>query len=210
MPQASRSAVLPGSLVCCYTPQPSRGGAVPCRRHRAVRCCLGRYSLLLATRLSHHTWRGYAVPQASRNAVLAGSLYSLLCYTPQPSSGGAMCRATGVAQCGAAWVTIVLCYGGLATAMVLPGGSVVHGGPIRWVRCTRWPYTMGPLYTVALYTMGPLYTVALYTMGPLYTVALTIRWVRCIHGGPIRWVRCTRWPPPCARADSPDRGQRAG
>ena len=64
-------------LVCglvCYTPQPSRGGAVPCRRHRAVRCCLGRYSLLLATRLSHHTWRGYAVPQASRNAVLAGSL----------------------------------------------------------------------------------------------------------------------------------------
>ena len=64
-------------LVCGlvrYTPQPSRGGAVPCRRHRAVRCCLGRYSLLLATRLSHHTWRGYAVPQASRNAVLAGSL----------------------------------------------------------------------------------------------------------------------------------------
>ena len=64
-------------LVCGlvrYTPQPSRGGAVPCRRRRAVRCCLGRYSLLLATRLSHHTWRGYAVPQASRNAVLAGSL----------------------------------------------------------------------------------------------------------------------------------------
>jgi hypothetical protein len=35
------------------------------------------------------------------------------------------------------------------TAMVLHDGSVVHGGPTRWVRCTRWPYTMGPLYTVA-------------------------------------------------------------
>jgi len=42
VPQASRNAVLPGSRVCCYTPQPSRGGAMPCRRHRAMRCCLGR------------------------------------------------------------------------------------------------------------------------------------------------------------------------
>ena len=46
------------------------------------------------------------------------------------------------------------------TAMVLHDGSVVHGGPMRWVRCTRWPYTMGPLYTRWPYTMGPLYTVA--------------------------------------------------
>ena len=37
-------------LVCGlvrYTPQPSRGGAVPCRRHRAVRCCLGHHSAVL-------------------------------------------------------------------------------------------------------------------------------------------------------------------
>ena len=35
------------------------------------------------------------------------------------------------------------------TAMVLNDGSVVHGGPTRRVRYTRWPYTIGPLYTVA-------------------------------------------------------------
>ena len=35
------------------------------------------------------------------------------------------------------------------TAMVLHDGSVVHGGPTRRVRYTRWPYTIGPLYTAA-------------------------------------------------------------
>ena len=46
-------------------------------------------------------------------------------------------------------------------------------GPTRWVRCTRWPYAMGPLYTVALYDGSVVYTVALYDGS-------------VVHGGPLR------------------------
>jgi len=138
---------------------------MPCRRHRAMRCWPGRYSLL--------------------------------CYTPQPSSGGAMpCHRRRAMRC---------CLGHHSAVL---WRASYGNGPTRWVRCTRWPYTMGPLYTVALYdgsvvhggplydgsvvhggplydgsvvhggpnyTMGPLYTRWPYTMGPLYTVAPSVR-----------------------------------
>jgi hypothetical protein len=80
-----------------YTPQPSRGGAVPCRSHHVAGLC----------RAAGITWRGCAVPQASRSAVLPGSL--VCCYTPQPSRGGAVpCRRHRAVRC-SAWVAIVCC-----------------------------------------------------------------------------------------------------
>jgi hypothetical protein len=75
------------------------------------------------------------------------------------------------------------------TAMVLHDGSVVHGGPMRWVRCTRWPYTMGPLYTVALYDGSVVHGGPLRPRARIVQIAGSVRASVCVcAGGGGVWV----------------------